>query len=215
MLVAAATGHAAMKIKLLKIKLLPFVILITCFGPHNSFAQDLVAAIRAEVTRTNESLSTYTKRTKIVDGISLEGTEANYYALGDDLKKIAARMYGETYKASVELYYKDDVLIFAYFRFNRYDTQIGLPKPPKIVSSEEKRLYFSSGKLAKFLIGKIEVKADDVRWRESETEIADLAGKLQSEFASKASEGNGQFLRIAGGCVECKSPLTSAAEARI
>jgi hypothetical protein len=209
MLVAAATGHT------MKIKLLPVVILIACFGPHNSFAQDLVAEIRAEVTRTNESLSTYTKRSKMVDGISLEGTSANYYALGDDLKKIAARMYGETYRASVDLYYKDNVLIFAYYRFNRYDTQIGLPKPPKIVRSEEQRLYFSDGNLAKLLIGKIEIKADDERWRESETEIADLARRLRSEFADKAPEENSQACGLPDGCVGCKPPLTSVAEARV
>ena len=210
MLVAAATGHTAMKIKLLA-----FAILIVCLGPHNSFAQDLVAAIRADVTRTNERLSTYTKRSKMVDGISLEGTSANHYALGDDLKKIAARMYGETYRASVELYYKDNVLIFAYYRFNRYDTQIGLPKPPKIVRSEEQRLYFSNGKLAKLLIGKIEIRADDERWREAETEIADLARRLASEFADKAPEGNSRACGLPDGCVECKPPLTSVAEARV
>ena len=173
----------------MKIKLLPFLILILWLGTHGSFAQvgNLMTSIRADVAQINASLSTYTRKTKTVDGLSLEGTEANYYSRDKELKKIAARMYGETYNAAVELYYKGDALIFAYYRFNRYDTQIGLPKPPKVVSSQENRLYFADGKLAKLLIGKMEIRAGSEQWKESETEIADLARKLRSEFEAEAT----------------------------
>ena len=109
----AAKGHSAVKSKLL-----PVVVLILWFGAHGSSAQDgsVIIAIRAEVAQINGRLSTCTKTTKSVEGISLEGAEANYYSRGKELKKIAAKMYGETYNAAVELYYKDDMLTFAYYR---------------------------------------------------------------------------------------------------
>jgi hypothetical protein len=179
MLAMAVKGHAAMKSRLL-----PVVVLFLWFGAHGSSAQDgsLIIAIRADVAQINGSLSTCTKTTKSVEGISLEGAEANYYSRGKELKKIAAKMYGETYNAAVELYYKDDMLTFAYHRLNRYDKQIGMPKPPKIVSSLERRFYFSNGELAKILLGTMEVKAGGEQWRASEATIADLAQKLRSEF---------------------------------
>jgi hypothetical protein len=188
MLAMAAKGHAAMKSKLL-----PVVVLILWFGAHGSFAQDgsLIIAIRAEVAQINGSLSTCTKTTKSVEGISLEGTEANYYSRGKELKKIAAKMYGETYNAAVELYYKDDMLTFAYYRLNRYDKQIGMPKSPKIVSSLKRRFYFSKGELVKVLLGTMEVKAGSEQWRASEATIASLAQKLRSEFEEKQSNDSG------------------------
>ena len=65
---------------------------------------------------------------------------------------------------------------------NRYDTQIFLKKPPKVVRIEEKRLYFADGKLVQLLVGKNNVKKGSKQWENSESDIADLAKKLHEAF---------------------------------
>ncbi len=132
-----------------------------------------------EVSKINKNLLTYKKITKDVEGISLEGAEAVYYSSGKNLKKITAKIYGETYNASGEFYYKNEELIFAFYKFNRYDTQIGLKKPPKVVKREEKRLYFNDGKPVKLLVGKSSVKQGSKQWENSTTDILDLEKKLR------------------------------------
>ena len=168
----------------MKIKLLPLLILVLGFSVPALFAQTdkAVAEIRSEVNSINKNMKKYTKKTKDVEDISLEGTEAAFYVSGKDLKKISAKMYGETYNASAELYYKSDELIFAFYKLNRYDTQIGSEKSPKVVESEEKRLYFAGGKMIKILVGKINVKDGSKQWEESEKDIVELAGKLRAAF---------------------------------
>lgn len=167
----------------MKIKLL-LILLVLAFGTHAAFAQNsqAIAAIQAEVRAIEKNAAKYTKKTKDVEGISLEGTQATYFVSGRGLKKIAAKMYGETYNATVELYYQGEELIFAFYKFNRYDTQIGLEKPPKVVNTEEKRFYFVGGKLEKLLVGKKEVKSDDEQFSDSENDIVDLSKKLKDAY---------------------------------
>ncbi len=116
-----------------------------------------VAIIRSDVLRTSKLLSTFKKTMKFVDDVSLEGTEATFYTSTAGLKKINAEMAGETYYAKADYYYSDrGELIFVYYVFNRYDTQIGMDPPPKVVNSEEKRLYFKDHKMIKRIITKTE-----------------------------------------------------------
>lgn len=150
----------------------------------NVFAQtekDIVR-IRAEVTAINKSAKKYKKETRDVEGISLEGTEATYFVSGKGLKKATAKMYGETYNASVEIYYSGEEMIFAFLKENRYDTQIGMTPPPKVVRSEERRFYFSGGNLIRMLNGKKEVKAADEKYDEYKQQIDEIAGKLKAAY---------------------------------
>ena len=139
--------------------------------------------VRAEVGKIDADLPKYAKRVKTVLGVSLEGAEATYYHDGKNLKRVSAKLYGETYKAVLALYYRGDVLLFAYQKLNRYDTQIGMQPPPKVVSSEEKRLYFSADGLAALKIGQTDVEPEDVRWREAEEEIVEVADRLKAAYA--------------------------------
>jgi hypothetical protein len=90
----------------MKTKLL-ILIVATLISVQIVFSQteNRVAFIRNEVNLINKQVKKYTKTTKNVEGISLEGTEAIYFASGKGLKKIVAKSYGETYKATTELYY--------------------------------------------------------------------------------------------------------------
>jgi hypothetical protein len=167
----------------MKIKFLILTVALL-LGFQNIFAQDQkeILSIRNEVNTINKNLKKYTKKTKDVDDISLEGTEATYYSSGRGLLKISAKMFGESYNAIGEFYYQGEELIFAYLRFNRYDTQIGLKKAPKVVKVEEKRLYFAGGDLIKLLIGKKQIKSTNKIFNESKDEIVEISGKLKAAF---------------------------------
>ncbi len=156
----------------MKIKIYFLICLVFFLGAQIVAAQDeldtdkAVAIIRSDVLRTSKLLSTFKKTTKFVDDVSLEGTEATFYISTAGLKKIHAEMAGESYYAKADYYYSDrGELIFVYYVFNRYDTQIGMDPPPKVVNIEEKRLYFRGDKMIKRIITKTEtsfpVDADD------------------------------------------------------
>lgn len=147
---------------------------------YQAFVQKRVGQIRVEVAAIEKGASKYTKTTKDVEGISLEGTEATYFYSGKDLKKITAKMYGETYNATAELYYQNGELLFAFVKRNQYDTQIGLEKPPKVVRTEEQRFYFrSDGELIRLLVGKKELKSGDEKYDELKDEIISISSKLK------------------------------------
>lgn len=159
-----------------KLFLLSITILI--LGLQGVFAQTdtekEVTIIRSNTLRTNKLLSTYKKTTKFVDGISLEGTEATFYSSKRGIKKIHAEIAGETYYTKADYYYTDDgKLIFIYYQFNRYDTQIGMDPPPKVVRIEEKRLYFKDGKMIKRIVTLTETSIQEES-EESDNEILSL-----------------------------------------
>jgi len=137
--------------------------------------------IRAQVAAINKDAPKYTKTTKDVEDISLEGTQATYYLTGKDVRKITAKMYGETYKATGEFYYRNGELIFAFLNHSQYDTQIGLGKAPKVIRVEEQRFYFTSGELIRLLVGKKELKSADERYSQLKDEIINISGKLTKQ----------------------------------
>lgn len=150
----------------------------------NAFAQTEkeIGRIRAEVNTINKSAAKYKKKTANVEDIALEGTEATYFSSGKNLKKIAAKMFGETYNATIEIYYSGDEIIFAFIKENRYDTQIGMTPPPKVIKSEERRFYFSGGNPIRVLIGKKELKPTGENYTEHKQQIEEIAGKLKAAY---------------------------------
>jgi hypothetical protein len=165
---------------------LTLMLAVVMFGSgfHGARAEDpdLRPRIRASVAAILKDVSKYQQETQAVDGLSLEGSEATYFSQGGSLKKINAKIYGETFNASTELYYEGGALLFVFQKLNRYDTQVGAQPPPKVVSSEEKRLYFSGGALAALRIGQKDIASSDVLWREAEEEITELASQLEARF---------------------------------
>jgi len=163
------------------IRLLLSVVLLMLIAASSAFAQNEkeIVKIRAEVAAINKGAAKYQKKTKDVEDISLEGAEATYFSAGKSLKKITTKMFGETYNATGEFYYRDGQLIFAFLKHNRYDTQIGLDKPPKVVSVEEQRFYFAGGELIRLLVGKKELKSNAERYAELKDSIVDISGKLK------------------------------------
>lgn len=148
----------------------------------NAQIEKQISTIRADVNLINKSAAKYDKKSKMIEGISLEGTEATYFASGKGLKKIAAKIYGETYRATVELYYSGEEMIFAFQRVERYDTHIAMKPPPKVVRIEETRLYRSGEKTIRILSGKAQIKPGDIKFTETEYEIIELADQLKAGF---------------------------------
>ena len=160
---------------LLSSVLLTFILAI----PASAQTEKDIVKIRAEVVAINKGAAKYTKTTKDVEDISLEGTEATYFRSAGNLRKITAKMYGETYNSTSEFYYRSGELIFVFLKRNQYDTQIGLDTPPKVASIEEQRFYFAGGKLIRLLVGKKELKSGDEKYSELKDEILSIAGKLK------------------------------------
>jgi len=167
-----------MKIKLLILTAALLLVFPTVFAQSRAE----IRSIAKQVNTINRNLKRYTKKKKDVDDVSTEGAAATYYVSGRGLMKISARIYGETFNAVGSFYYQGEEMIFAYFKLNRYDTQIGLEKPVKVVKVEEKRLYFSGEKLIKLLIGKKQIKSGDERFDDSKNEIVELANKLKAAY---------------------------------
>lgn len=150
------------------------------------FAQSVekqIVAIRAEVAAINKNEKSYTKTTKDVEGISLEGTEATYFSSTKGLRKITAKMYGETFQATGEYYFQGEDLIFAYEKLSLYDTQIGLSKPVKVIRVEEKRFYFSGGKMIRYLLGKKNINSEMVEFTDAQNSTIETADKLRKAFS--------------------------------
>lgn len=149
------------------------------------FAQSVekqIKAIRSEVTAINKNAAKYKKTTKDVEGVSLEGTEATYLVSGKGLKKIVAKMYGETYRATVELFYQGEDLIFAFKKMERYNTSIG-DKNLKVASVEEERFYFSEAQAIRYLFGKKEIEVGTVEFDDATNSIIEISKILKKEFS--------------------------------
>lgn len=161
-----------------------FILIIVAFvSIQTSFAQTekQITAIRAEVTAINKNEKSYKKTTKDVEGISLEGTEATFYVSGKGLKKIVAKMYGETYRATIEFYYQGEDLIFAFKKTEKYNGSIGM-KNLKVASITEERLYFSDAKMIRYLLGKKNIKSDSVEFDETAYSMVEISDRLKAAY---------------------------------
>lgn len=141
-----------------------------------------IASIRSEVNLINKNAPKYDKKVKNIDGLSTEGSEVTYFISGRGLKKVVAKVYGETFRATTELYYSGEEPIFVFRRIERYDTQIGMTPPPKVIRVDETRLYRSGEKSIRILSGKTQLKAGDVKFTEAEYELIELSDMLKAAF---------------------------------
>jgi hypothetical protein len=138
-----------------------------------------IAAIRTDVSLINKNAAKYDKKTKSFEDLSLEGSEATYFLSGRGLKKIVAKIYGESFRATSELYYSGEELIFVFQRVERYSNGLG----SKVGRIEEKRLYRSGGKTIRILSGKTRLKPGDIKFTEAEYELYELSDELKGRLA--------------------------------
>jgi hypothetical protein len=168
-----------MKTKLLILTIVAF------FGLQTVFAQSVekqITAIRAEVTAINKNAKSYKKTTKDVEGVSLEGTEATYFVSGKGLKKITAKIYGESFRATAEYYFQGEDLIFVFEKMSKYNGTIGMDNL-KVVKVEESRMYFAGAKMIRYLLGKKQIKAGSTEFNEAEYSTGEIAFMLKSAYS--------------------------------
>ena len=163
-----------------KVSVLAVALLVLFAGTVSAQVEKEIAAIRTDVNLINKNASKYDKKVKGIDGLSVEGSEATYFISGRGLKKIVAKTYGETFRAISELYYSGEELIFVFQRIERYDTQVGMNPPPKVVRVDETRLYRSGGKTIRILSGKTRLTPDDIKFTEAEYELYELSDLLKA-----------------------------------
>jgi hypothetical protein len=154
------------------------IVLIFVVGSVNAQVEKEIAAIRADVNLINKNAPKYDKKTKSFDDLSLEGSEATYFVSGRGLKKIVAKIYGESYRSTAELYYSGEELIFVFQRIERYSMGMG----SKVSRIEETRLYRSGGKTIRILSGKTQLKPGDIRFTEAEYQLYELSDDLKGRL---------------------------------
>ena len=138
-----------------------------------------IATIRTDVNLINKNSAKYEKKTRSFEDLSLEGSEATYFLSGRGLKKIVAKIYGESFRATTELYYSGEEVIFVFQRVERYSNGLG----SKVGRIEETRLYRSGGKTIRILSGKTRLKPDDIKFTEAEYELYELSDELKGRLA--------------------------------
>lgn len=139
-----------------------------------------IASIRSEVNLINKAAPKYQKKTESVEGVSLEGAEATYFTSGRGLKKIVAKIYGETYRATAEIYYSGEEMIFAYQRLEKYDTHVAMTPPPKVTKVVETRVYCAGADAIRVLEGKKQLAAGDAAYDEAVAGMRELSDKLKA-----------------------------------
>lgn len=157
-------------------------LIFVCFCGFSVAGQSAreIASIRTEVNLINKSAPKYQKKTRDVEGISLEGAEATYFTSGKGLKKITARMYGETFRAMAELYYSGEEMIFAYQRLERYSGHIAMKPAPKVAQVIETRVYYAGSKAIRVLEDKKQLSPDSAEFRGADEGMTDLSQKLRA-----------------------------------
>jgi hypothetical protein len=165
------------------VKIYILALLIALASIASSFAQsntEEMKSIGHTVELINQNLASYDKKTKTVDGVSTEGTDATYYVSGRGLQKITAHVYGETFNGTISVYFQGEEPIFAYFKYNAYQMPIG--KIVKIAQSEIKRFYFAGDNVMMFSIDDKEVKPSESSYSENVELIKQMVEKLKAGY---------------------------------
>jgi hypothetical protein len=141
-----------------------------------------IAAIRSDVNAINKNSAKYRRVVRPLEGLSLEGAEAVFFSSGGDVVKAAAKIYGETFRATAELFYKNGDLIFAFQRLEKYDTHVAANPPPKVARVFETRIYYSGGKAIRLVEDRKEVSPLSSEFRAAEQGMNDLSNKVRAAF---------------------------------
>lgn len=169
-------GHRMMKPPILLAGIAIVLVSITSYAQ----TEKDISAIRSQVNLINKNAKSYRKLERTVEGISLEGTRATYFISGSGLKKIVAKIYGETFRATAELFYAGEELIFAFQRLEKYDTHIAADPPPKVAKVDETRVYYSGRAAIRVIEGKNILNAATSDFRAAGEAMTDLSEKLKS-----------------------------------
>lgn len=160
------------------------LVFATSYLSANAQASSAIASIRAEVNQINKRAASFKKVTRDVEGLTTEGTTATYFTSGKLLKKIVGKMYGETFRATAELFYSGGQLIFAFQRLEKYDSHIAMDPPPKVVAIMETRVYYSGEKALRVIEDGKTLASRSSDFVGAEEGLLDLSNQLRAALAS-------------------------------
>ncbi len=143
-----------------------------------------VSAIRAEVESINKNAAKFRQTTGELNDVSTEGGKITVFRDNAQIKKIVAEIYGEMGRSILELYYKNEKLIFAFEREYRYERPFG--KVLKIIPT---RFYFTDERLVKMLVARREIFAEDAEYVSLRDRMIPLA-KSVFEAAKAGAKSN-------------------------
>lgn len=102
-----------------------------------------IARIRAAFAEIEREAPAYRRTAHELHHFSLEGGELTGFYRGRELRKLHARLFGETWQGTQEYYFADGRLIFIYVVHERYDE----PMSGRVQWTIEHRFYFDGGRL--------------------------------------------------------------------
>jgi hypothetical protein len=140
-----------------------------------------ITAVRSEVAAINARLGRLKKRSKDIEGVSLEGAQATYWSSGTTaatVQKISARVFGETFRDTFDIYYQGGWLIFAFDIHERYTSDLTSP----VASSEQRRLYQRQGTVLRLQIGPSIVSLTSDRSKDVIRTMQSVSGDLLAHF---------------------------------
>ncbi|MEP6689781.1 MAG: hypothetical protein ABJD07_01425 [Gemmatimonadaceae bacterium] len=106
-----------------------------------------IVAIRDHFAQIERELPTYRLDSTDLMDRSAEGGVLSAYRAGDALRKLKAKYYGETGRATDNFYYWRDSLVFVYRLDERYDRTLS----GKVIARQENRYYFDGSHLVRWL----------------------------------------------------------------
>ncbi|HVG45672.1 MAG TPA: hypothetical protein VM890_13115, partial [Longimicrobium sp.] len=109
-----------------------------------SGAPAAIARVRAGVAAIARETPGYRRTTHDLQGFSLEGGELRGLYRGRELRKLEARLFGETWRGSEEYYFAGGRLVFIHVVHERYAEPMGVGG---VVATIEHRFYFDGGRL--------------------------------------------------------------------
>jgi hypothetical protein len=102
-----------------------------------------IARIRAEFATIEREASAYRQTKHDVHDFSLEGGELRGFYRGRELRKLHARLFGESWRGTEEYYFAGGRLIFIHVVYERYDE----PMSGRVQRTIEHRFYFDGSRL--------------------------------------------------------------------
>ena len=135
-----------------------------------------VKSIRGKYAEIEKSLKDCRQVKRDLPDESAEGGELTAYFKDSSLRKLSARLFGETGKVLEEFYFADGQVIFVF----RVETRYTEPNSGVVKSKTEQRFYFADGKLIRWLNPDRKDVTADAAKPERESELLATAKKYSA-----------------------------------
>jgi hypothetical protein len=163
-----------------------------------------VISIRKEYQLIQQALPSLKTEAVELEDYALEGADAKVYRdRTGNIRVIKADLFHESGKEFKEFYYKDGILIFAFYITHRYNQHTGIT--PEIAKKEgieeafdpkktlitEDRYYFSNSKMIRWINeDHKEVNPNSKEFGNCEQDVMEASNDLLSKFKKNVSKTN-------------------------